>query len=267
MLTCCGTSPSLCGGHGTTGRGGPDGAAGGTGADLSLAGTNLAGTANVLAAGPGRVVFASSVAVYGAWPDNRLPLRESDPVRPNRQCAYAGHKLAAERLCAAAAPTAVLRIGAVLGRHADPVVARATLGYRRVVPAVRGVAQALQFVAEDDVAAALVAAGRSAASGTFNVATDDWLSAADVARVSGGRVVTLPGAVLAGGSEAAFRLGLLPFGVDRAILLGGPVAVDCALAAVALGWRPTRTSAEVLAAALAPAAGRQRSRWYRRQVL
>ena len=219
-------------------------------APSAAADTNLTGTANVLAASPGRVVFASSVAVYGAWPDNRLPLREDAPARPTRECAYAGHKLAAERLCTDAAPAAVLRIGAVLGDHADPIVARATLGYRRVVPAIRGVAQALQFVGEDDVAAALLAAGRSEATGTFNIASEDWLSATDIAEVSGGRVVRLPRAALVGGSDAAFRLGLLPFGADRAALLNGPLAVDCARAAVVLGWRPTRRAAEVLAVAL-----------------
>src|SRR5205823_2095604 len=74
------------------------------------AGTNLGGTTNVLAAGPKRVVLASSAAVYGAWPDNPLPLAETSTPRPNDECAYAGQKLEAERRCAEAAPTAALRI-------------------------------------------------------------------------------------------------------------------------------------------------------------
>jgi UDP-glucose 4-epimerase len=211
---------------------------------------NLVAAANVLAAGPRRVVYASSAAVYGAWPDNPLPLLESDPTRPNRECAYARQKLAAERMCRQAAPTAVLRIGAVLGAHADARIARATRGYRRVVPAMRGVLEALQFVGEDDVASALLAAGMSSATGVWNIATDDWMSAADIAALAGGRVLRLPRALLVGASEAVFRLGLLPFGADRAALLNGPLALDCALAARELGWRPTRRSAEVLAAAL-----------------
>ncbi len=211
---------------------------------------NLAATANVLLAGAGRVVFASSAAVYGAWPDNRLPLSETDAPRPNRECPYAAEKLAGERLCAEAGPSALLRVGAVLGPHADARIAKATLGYRRAVPAVRGVAEALQFVAESDVAAALLAAGRSAATGLFNVATDDWLSAPDIARIAGGRVIRLPRALLVGASEAAFRARLLPFGADRAALVNGPLALDCTRAATELGWRPTRTSADVLAEAV-----------------
>jgi nucleoside-diphosphate-sugar epimerase len=211
----------------------------------------LAATANVLAARPGRVVYASSAAVYGAWPDNHLPLHESDATRPNRECAYARQKLAGERQCSDAAPTAILRIGAVLGPHADARIAKATRGYRRAVPAIRGVAEAMQFSDEGDVAAALLAAGTSDATGVWNIATDDWLTAADIAGLAGSRVIRLPRALLVGASEAIFRLGLLPFGADRAALVNGPLALDCALAGDQLGWRPTRRSVDVLADALA----------------
>jgi UDP-glucose 4-epimerase len=211
---------------------------------------NLAATANVCAAGPERIVYASSAAVYGAWPDNRLPLRENDEARPNRECAYAAQKLTGEGVCRAAAPTSVLRIGAVLGPHADAGVARAALGYRTAVPAIRGVVSALQFVDEADVATALLAAGRLASTGVYNVATNDWLSAADVARIAGGRVIRLPRWMLVGASEAMFRLRLLPFGADRAVLVNGPLALDCTRAAHELDWRPTRRSAEVLATAV-----------------
>jgi nucleoside-diphosphate-sugar epimerase len=126
-------------------------------------------------------------------------------------------------------------------------VRRATAGYRLAVPAVPGVAQALQFLHEDDAAAALHAAARSPATGVFNVATADWMSEVDISRVAGGRVVRLPLKVVLPASEALARLRLLPFGADRSIFLNGPIALDPARAAEAFGWRPTRTSPEVLA--------------------
>jgi UDP-glucose 4-epimerase len=211
---------------------------------------NLSATTNVCAAEPKRIVFASSAAVYGAWPDNRLPLQETDQARPNRECAYATEKLAGERVCQAAAPTSALRIGAVLGPHADARVAKATLGYRKAVPAISGVVSAMQFLDEGDVAQALLAAGRTASTGVYNVATDDWLSAADIAKIAGGRVIHLPRSVLVGASELLFRIRLLPFGADRAALVNGPLALDCTKAAQELDWRPTRRSAEVLATAV-----------------
>jgi UDP-glucose 4-epimerase len=210
---------------------------------------NVDGTANVLAARPARVVLASSAAVYGAHPDNPVPLREADAARPNDECAYARQKLASERLARDAAPTAVVRVTAVLGPHADPRVARAARAYRAVVPASRA-PLALQFLDEDDAARGLLEAGLRAATGTWNLAPPDWLDAPDVAAIAGGRVVRLPLRALMACSEGAFRARLLPFGADRACLLAGPLALDVARAREDLGWTATQTSAEVLARAV-----------------
>jgi UDP-glucose 4-epimerase len=221
----------------------------GKGGPAAMAAANLEGTANVLSARPGRVVLASSAAVYGAWPDNPVPMGEEHVARPNPECPYAEHKLAVERMCAGEVPTVALRIGAVLGDHAERRVARAALAYRLVVPAVRGVTQALQFVDEADVVDALRGSGAATATGVVNVATSDWLDAPAVASVAGGRVVAVPRRVLIGASEVGRRARLLPFGADRAVLLSGPLALSVDRAADVLGWRPSRTSREVLAGA------------------
>ena len=212
---------------------------------------NLGGTANVIAAAPGRIVLASSAAVYGAWPDNPLPLSEDDEARPNRECAYAEHKLEAERRCASAVPTVSLRICAVLGPHADPLVKKASKGLKRAVPAARGRRQAVQFLHEDDAAAALLAAVKSEVASVYNVAPADWLDETGVAEASGGRVVRLPFGVLLHGSEVARRLRLLDMGADRAVLLNGPLALDPGRAARDLAWKARRSSAEVLGEFLA----------------
>lgn len=229
----------------------------GEGGEAVMAAANLAGTANVLAAHPSRIVLLSSAAVYGAWPDNACPLSESASPRPNPECAYAIQKLAVERMCAAAAPTLSLRVAAALGPDTDPRVRRAVRGYRWTVPAVAGVTQAVQFVHQDDVVAACLAAWRklrdvaSPPSEVLNVAPPDWLDAPDIATMSGGRVLTLPRPLLLGASRAAHRLGLTPFGPDRSVLLSGPLALDPGAAASTLGWRARRSSAETLASMLA----------------
>jgi len=220
---------------------------------------NRAGTANVLAARPGRVVLASSAAVYGAWADNPLPIPETHGPRPNRECPYAAQKLETERLCAGAASTAALRISAVLGPHADPMVRRAGAGYRRLVPAVRGARQALQFLHEDDAAEALHRAGTRRVTGVVNVATPDWLTEDDVSRLTGGRVVRLPRGLTMAVAEAAWRTRLVGFGADRAVLISGPLALDPRLATVELGWTASRGSAGVLREFVASAAQRRRS--------
>jgi len=210
-------------------------------------GINLGGTANVIAAAPSRIVLASSAAVYGGWPDNPLPLSESDVARPNKECPYAEHKLLAEQRCAAVAPTTSLRICAVLGPHADALVKKASAGLRKAVPAVRGRRQAVQFMHEDDAAAALLAAVKQPeVNGVYNIATDDWLDEQGVADVSGGRVVRLPYKLMLHGSEVARRLHLMDLGADRAVLLNGPLALDATRAADALGWKAQKGSAAVL---------------------
>ncbi|HLK45200.1 MAG TPA: hypothetical protein VKT18_04395, partial [Acidimicrobiales bacterium] len=133
-----------------------------------------------------------------------------------------------------------------LGPHADARVARAARAYRAVVPATRA-PLALQFLDEDDAARGLLAAGMTMSCGVWNLATSDWLGAHAIARLVGGRVVRVPLRMLLLGSEIAFRAGALPFGADRTCFLAGPLALDPSLAEAAIGWKATRSSADVLA--------------------
>ncbi len=237
-----------------------------TGKD-DMYGTNVEGTRNVVLARPGAVVFVSSAAVYGAWPGNPLPIDEAHEPHPNVECSYALQKLLAEQSAAAEVPRCVVvRLTAVLGPHADARVGRAVRGYRWAVPAIAGAAQALQWLDEDDAVEGLLAAGSalidasswpgrdvggSAVAGeVVNLAPPDWLEAKDVAALAHSRVVELPRRLVMIGAELGRDLGMAPFGADRAVLLAGPLALSAAKAAQLLGWRATKTSAAVLAAAL-----------------
>jgi len=232
----------------------------GPGALERMYGTNVEGTRNVLAAKPAAVVFASSASAYGSWPDNPLPLDEVQPPRPNRECHYAQQKLLAERMCLGhGGPPGrprcvVVRLAAVLGPHADARVASRVHAYRLAVPAILDVAQAVQWLDEDDAVTALLAAGDACAQGMtgeiVNVATADWLDAQAAARIAGSRVVRLPRSAVMATSELVRRLHLAPFGADRACLIGGPLALSIGKAERFLGWAPHHSSAEVLAAAL-----------------
>jgi len=230
----------------------------GAGADEEMRSVNVDGTLNVLAGRPKAVVLASSAAVYGAWPDNPLPLDENCAPRPNRECPYAQHKLLAERDVARAAKAwTVLRICSVLGPHADQRVSRSLVGYRLGVPEVRGYPQALQWLDEADAAEALVRAGADllgpakAKGEVLNVATWDWTGAPDIARVAASRVLRAPRRAVFVAAELGKRVGLSPFGADRAALICGPLALSPAKATRLLSWQPKLSSQAVLAAALA----------------
>ena len=131
-------------------------------------------------AGPeGRVVLTSSAMVYGAWPNNPVPLTEEAPLRPNPGFAYATAKAESERVALewrehnADARLAVLRPATVLAGGDD----RVTRLLRDVLPA--GVADPIppvQYLHGDDLADAVVLACTAELDGVFNVAPDGWMS-------------------------------------------------------------------------------------------
>jgi nucleoside-diphosphate-sugar epimerase len=127
-------------------------------------------------------VMMSSAAVYGAYPENPIPLLESVPLNPNPGFAFAEGKVACENALAGwhrrhpDVSVAVLRPAVTLG-HPD---ARAWLA-NAVRPSLadrlgHGL-PALQFVHVDDLANAVITALDGALDGPFNVAADDWILA------------------------------------------------------------------------------------------
>src|SRR3954453_823152 len=129
-----------------------------------MARINVGGTRRVLeaaaAAGVSKIVLVSSAAVYGAWPNNPVPLTEDAPLRPNPGFPLGVHKAELERLLAEWAlvrptvTTTVLRPAFVLGAKADHAIARLI---RAGVPLAVGVSTApVQFVHEDDATEAIV---------------------------------------------------------------------------------------------------------------
>ncbi len=146
--------------------------------------------------GERRVVYTSSAMVYGAWPNNPVPLTEDAPMRPNPGFAYATAKAESERVALewreanADARLAVLRPVTVLGGDDD----RLTHLLRDVLPA--GVADPIppvQYLHGDDLADAVVLACMAELDGVFNVAPDGWMSEEEAKALSAGPVrVRLP---------------------------------------------------------------------------
>jgi hypothetical protein len=143
-----------------------------------------------------RVVYTSSAMVYGAWPNNPVPLTEDAPMRPNPGFEFAAEKAESERLALewreadAGARLAVLRPATVLGAGNG----RLTRLLRDVLPA--GVADAVppvQYLHRDDLADAVVLACAAELDGVFNVAPDGWMSEEEAQALTAGLLrVRLP---------------------------------------------------------------------------
>jgi UDP-glucose 4-epimerase len=152
-----------------------------------MARVNVEGTRRVLdaaaAVGVRKVIRVSSATVYGAWPNNPVPLTEDATLRPNPGFAPAVHAAEAERLLAEwreehpAVTVTTLRSAPVLGRGAERLPSRLLLG--RPPLRVRGASPPVQAVHVDDLVSALLLAVSNDLPGTYNVAADSWLNAED----------------------------------------------------------------------------------------
>ena len=127
------------------------------------------------------LVYLSSAAVYGGWPDNPVPLTEDAPLRPNDDDPDGVAHAEAERLVGEWADdhpdarVAILRAATVVGP-----------GIGGPSPRTRGPGDE-QFVHVDDVAAAVRLAARHALDGVFNVAADGSIPRETVRRLGTAR--------------------------------------------------------------------------------
>jgi nucleoside-diphosphate-sugar epimerase len=142
-------------------------------------------------AGIRHVVLLSSATVYGAWPNNPVPITEGAPLRPVPEFAYAVGHAEVEQLVVDWAEAEAGRTAAVL----RPVTGLAEDGASWLARALAGGAGVLapeedppaQFVHLDDVASALELARRKRLDGAFNVSPDGWIPGARIRALAGAK--------------------------------------------------------------------------------
>jgi UDP-glucose 4-epimerase len=236
---------------------------------------NLQGTRNVFEATvaanaatqrPRRLVYTSSVAAYGYHSDNPVPLTEDVPARGSEEHYYSAQKAACERVLAevtqgSALGVFVLRPCIVAGPEAHALaeampwnqLPAAVRTVTKVVPGLKPVVPdpgiPLQLVHHDDVATAIaLAAAAPAPPGAYNIAGDGVVTVADVAKALGGRPVRVPAAAASAASAALSRLPFVPSALEWLHAARTSVTMDTTKAKRELGWRPSHSSAETLAA-------------------
>lgn len=213
-----------------------------------------------------KLVVISSAMVYGAHPDNELPLAEDAALRANPDFAAAYQLMLVEQLVeqwaecqpceSGRTPTwdprdtpdgpvtvTVLRPAITLGPGIDGFVSRHLECPR--LPLIRGQSAPLQFVHVDDVAAAVWLAVTTDLSGTFNVAADGWLTTTEVCAILGHRPITVPEATA---FEAVrwlwgHRLWHMPPGALHYLMYPCVVTAD---RLQAHGWTPAWSNREIL---------------------
>jgi nucleoside-diphosphate-sugar epimerase len=171
--------------------------------ELGAATVNRRALARVLEAagqaGIGQMVHLSSATVYGAWPDNKVPLTEDDRLRPNPEFSYAVSKAEAERALAdwseqnPAVKVAVLRPTVTVGADGRPLYQ--ALGVTNSPRSGDG-SRPVQYLHIEDLARAVVLAWEKRLSGVYNVAPDAGIPEEEARALAGGVAkVTLPARV------------------------------------------------------------------------
>jgi nucleoside-diphosphate-sugar epimerase len=206
-----------------------------------------------------RVVLLSSAMVYGARPDNPVPLPEDAPLLAGADGSLAGDLLEVEQLARRSrrvnpsTAVTVVRPAALVGDSIDTLLTRHFEAPRLL--AVRGCEPRWQFCHLADLASALELAARGVVSGDLAVGCDGWLSRADVEDISGLKSIELPARVTFGAAQRLHRLGVTPAPAAELHYEVYPWVVDCA-ALRAAGWMPAFDNASALRALLAARAGR-----------
>ncbi|MDT0265504.1 NAD-dependent epimerase/dehydratase family protein [Streptomyces sp. DSM 44915] len=223
---------------------------------------NVRGTQTVLtaaaAAGVRRVVLCTSAMVYGALPDNDVPLAEDAELRATEDATCVGDLLEIERL-AQRAPRAhpglnvtVLRPAVLVG-GTDTALTRYFESPRLLV--VAGSRPRWQFCHVDDLVSALELAVLEKVDGELAVGCEGWLEQEEVEELSGIRRMELPPSVALGAATRLHRLGLTPSPAGDLAYTMHPWVVSGSRLYEA-GWRPAWSNEEVLAELLAEVAGR-----------
>ena len=222
---------------------------------------NVRGTQTVLtaaaAAGVHRVVLCTSAMVYGALPDNDIPLSEDAELRATAEATGVGDLLEIERL-GRRAPRAhpglnvtVVRPAVLVG-GTDTALTRYFESPRLLV--VAGTRPTWQFCHVEDLVSALEYAALEKVDGEFAVGCDGWLEQEEVEELSGIRRMELPSAVALGAAARLHRIGLTPSPAGDLAYTMHPWVVSVSRLHDA-GWRPRWTNEEVLAELLEEVAG------------
>lgn len=210
------------------------------------------------ASGVRRVVLCTSAMVYGAQPDNPLPLDDDAPLRAVPDGGLLSDWLEMERLARQAPRThpglqvTVVRPATLVGPGMDSVLTRHFEAPRLLV--VRDSRPRWQFCHVDDLLSALELAALGHVTGALAVGCDGWMEQDEVELVSGLRRIELPSALAFGTAERLHRLGVIPTPASDLQYVVHPWAVSSARLRAA-GWSATYDNATALGVLLEQVSG------------
>lgn len=230
---------------------------------------NLQGTRNVFEATvaaelPKRIVYTSSVAAYGYYADNPLPLTEDIPTRGSSEHYYSEQKAEVEeavteitagsdldvyilRPCIVAGPKATALADAMPWNYFPDGVRKVAGAFPGLKMPIPDPGVPMQLVHHDDVAAAIaLCAITDAPAGAYNIAGTGTVSLSDVALALGAKPVKVPAAAATIASEVIKRLPRVPSDLEWLHIGKTSVVMDISRATDVLGWTPEYSAKQTL---------------------
>lgn len=201
------------------------------------------------AAGVGHLVVVTSAKVYGARPDNPVPLEDDAPLRAVADGGIVGDLMDVEQLVAVARDVhpglrlTVVRPAALVGGDVDTVITRHFEAPRLLM--VRGSEPAWQFCHVDDLGSAVTVVVAHQLGPAVTVGCEGYLTQQEVERLTGMRRVELSLAVAQGTADRLHRVGVLPTPASDLAFVVYPWAVSSGTLR-AHGWEPAYDNATCL---------------------
>jgi UDP-glucose 4-epimerase len=214
---------------------------------------NINGSKNVFHAcldtGTPWLIQVSSMAAFGAHPDNPFPLREEDYPRGDYRCYYSYSKAEIEhyffRLIQEnpGLGLTILRPCIIVGKRLDNTISR--LFSRGMGLRPRGSDPHTQFVHEDDLTAAIRLVLARQAQGIYHVTSDDTIALSEMLRRAGMYAPEFPVELMCRLADAAYTFRLSPISSHWINMFRHSMVGSNEKIKRELGWRPSHTSSEL----------------------
>jgi UDP-glucose 4-epimerase len=215
---------------------------------------NVGGSRNVFeacaAASVPKIVYASSVAAYGAHPRNLLGITEDRPLAPNADSYYSLDKAAVERYLNQFVRSnpditvTILRPPVIVGPNVRNFFAEVMR--RRWTFFMVGSDPMVQFLHEEDLGEALHLAVKRDLPGVYNLGPDDHMPLSRIREITGARQIDLPACVLKPLSDLLFALRLERMSSGWLSLMEHSIVVRSEKFRRATGWQPRCTTEAAL---------------------
>jgi UDP-glucose 4-epimerase len=142
------------------------------------------------------LVVLSTFHIYGAHPRNHIPISEDDPLRAGTDFPEIADAIQLDNMASTwiykhpSVRTVVLRPTNVVGPNIDNTMCRVLR--RKRIPSLAGYNPMSQFVHEDDLASAIVAAAKGKERGVYNIAGPAVVPWRDALRICETRTTPVP---------------------------------------------------------------------------